>query len=154
MSVEVRAAKIDEADAVVPLYEWLFDPPGGRPPQWDPEVAAGRLREAIAATGSIVLLAADLDRFVGVCTAYLDLHSVRFGRRCWVEDLAVDPERRSQGIGKALLAAALDWAAANGASHLELDSGMERTDAHRFYDREGANRRSICFGWDPLGGPG
>ena len=27
---------------------------------------------------------------------------------------------------------------------------MERTDAHRFYDREGANRHSICFGWDPL----
>ena len=63
---------------------------------------------------------------VGFCTAYLDLLSVRYGLRCWVEDLAVDPDRRSRGIGAALLAAAREWAAARGASHLELDSAEAR----------------------------
>lgn len=144
----VRPARLDEAAAVVPLYEWLFAPPGARPPGWEPAIAEERIAEAIAADLSTVLVvetgAGDL---AGICTAYLDLHSVRFGRRCWVEDLAVDPALRSGGIGKALLGAALGWAADNGATHLELDSADARTDAHRFYVREGAANLSRSFGW-------
>ena len=76
-------------------------------------------------------------RWSGLCCVFLDIASVRFGQRAWVEDLAVDPERRSEGIGKALLDAAKEWARERGASHLELDSGVDRADAHRFYEREG-----------------
>jgi GNAT superfamily N-acetyltransferase len=78
----------------------------------------------------------------------MDFDSVRFGRRCWVEDLAVDPQRRSEGIGKALLDAAKEWARGAGATHLELDSGLARTDAHRFYEREGLSWKSYSFGWE------
>ena len=95
-----------------------------------------------------MLVAALGDELVGFCTAYDELESVRFGRRVWVEDLAVDPERRSLGTGKRLLDAAKDWARARGASHLELDSAETRADAHRFYDREHPSWRSVCFGWE------
>ena len=140
----VRPARPDEAASVVPMYEWLFAPPGGIPPQWDPIVAAGRVRELIESDRSSVLVADDLS---GFCTVVLDLPSVRFGQRAWVEDLAVDPARRSAGIGKALLDAAKDWAAARGATHLELDSGDGRLDAHRFYERERPTWTSRCFSW-------
>ena len=133
-------------------YEWLFAPPGERPPDWDPEIAAERLRLAIDSEDSTVLVAVSGDDVVGICTAYIDLLSVRFGVRCWVEDLAVDPEMRSAGIGRDLLARAREWAGEHGASHLELDSGEARVDAHRFYEREGAQYRSACFGWSGLGG--
>ena len=63
----------------------------------------------------------------------------------------MDPGFRSAGVGARLLGRAREWAAARGASHLELDSGEARTDAHRFYEREGANVRSISFGWHGLG---
>lgn len=85
-------------------------------------------------SGSTILVAYDGAALVGFCTAYLEFSSVRFGRRCWVEDLAVDPERRSQGVGAALLGAAKGWARSAGATHLELDSGLARPDAHRFYE--------------------
>jgi GNAT superfamily N-acetyltransferase len=65
----------------------------------------------------------------------------------WVEDLAVHPEHRSQGVGKALLGAAKAWARERGATHLELDSAETRTDAHRFYEREQPTLRSISFAW-------
>lgn len=150
--VSVRPARAGEAAAVVPLYEWLFAPPGSRPPQWDAALAEERLAGAISSERSTVLVAeSDGAGLTGICTAYLDLDSVRYGPRCWVEDLAVDPDQRSRGIGKALLDAALAWAQAKGASHLELDSGIERKDAHRFYEREGANVISMCFGWHGLG---
>jgi GNAT superfamily N-acetyltransferase len=97
---------------------------------------------------SAVLIAEDGGALIAFCTEYLEFNSVRFGRRCWVEDFAVDPERRSQGVGTALLNAAGGWARGAGARHLELDSSLARADAHRFYEREGGTRQSYSFGWE------
>ena len=149
--VTIRAARDEDIAVFLAGYEWLFAPPGCRPPDWDPDVAAARLRETIAGPDSVALVAERDGRVTGICTAYIDLLSVRFGRRCWVEDLAVDPAERSRGVGARLLAQAREWAADHGASHLELDSGEARTDAHRFYEREGAAVRSFSFGWYGLG---
>jgi GNAT superfamily N-acetyltransferase len=148
MSVTIREARPGEEERVVPMYEWLFAPPGSKPREWDAEQARLRLTEAMVSSDCAVFVADDGDALVGWCTAYLDMNSVRFGRRCWVEDLAVDPGRRSEGIGKALLDAAKEWARGAGATHLELDSGLARADAHRFYEREGAVRQSYSFGWE------
>ena len=149
MVFDVRAAEPGEESAVVPLYEWLFAPPGSRPGAWDERRAKVALREAIDSHDACVLVAASgSGTLIGFCTAYQDIHSVRFGYRAWVEDLAVDPERRSQGVGAGLLGAARDWARERGATHLELDSAEARADAHRFYEREGAAYRAISFGWE------
>jgi len=147
----VRAALPGEAEAVGRCYEWLFEPPGSIPPGWDPLTAVERIGATIAGPDSVMLIAVAGERIVGFCSAYIDLLSVRYGVRCWVEDLAVDPDRRSLGIGAALLAAAREFARSRGASHLELDSGDARADAHRFYEREGAGVRTRCFGWHGLG---
>jgi GNAT superfamily N-acetyltransferase len=148
MSFEVRAAHAEEAEAIVPLYEWLFAPPGSRPEAWDERRAVVAVRQAIDSHDSAVLVAERGDgALIGFVTGYQDMHSVRYGYRVWVEDLAVDPEERSKGVGKALLDAAKSWARERGATHLELDSALTRTDAHRFYDREGAEYRSFSFGW-------
>ena len=145
--VAIREAKPGDEEHIVAMYEWLFTPPGSKPSEWDPDSARARLREAIASPSSAILLAEDGGALIAFCTAYVELNSVRFGQRCWVEDFAVDPERRSQGVGAALLHAAKEWARTAGASHLELDSGLARTDAHRFYEREGGTRQSYTFGW-------
>jgi GNAT superfamily N-acetyltransferase len=145
--VTIAAAGEWQLDELVAAYEWLFAPPGSTPPLWDPAVARERLAATIAADASTALVALRTGRIIGFCTAYIDLESVRFGRRCWVEDLAVDPATRSQGVGAALLGAARGWAAAAGATHLELDSGDARHDAHRFYEREGPDWTSRQFSW-------
>lgn len=148
MPVGIRTAQPSEAERILPMYEWLFAPPGSRPPAWNPERAAGALAGAIAADDTAVLVAENDDgQLVGLCTAYLDLHSVRFGPRCWVEDLAVDPDHRSLGIGARLLDEAREWARGRGATHLELDSGEARADAQRFYERERPSWRSISYSW-------
>ncbi len=151
--VEIRSARLDEVEAVRDCYEWLFASPGSKPESWVPEWASAAIAEAIDSAGSTIFVAIEPGDgpIIGFCTAYLDLLSVRFGLRCWVEDLAVDPAQRRRGIGAALLAAARRWAAESGASHLELDSGEARVDAHRFYEREGSNVRSASFGWHGLG---
>jgi GNAT superfamily N-acetyltransferase len=94
-----------------------------------------------------VLVADDEDAIVGFATVYLDIVSVRFGQRAWVEDLAVAPDHRSRGIGRALLDAAKSWARDYGAAKLELNSGSARVDAHRFYERERPDGWSRSFRW-------
>jgi GNAT superfamily N-acetyltransferase len=131
----IREAVADEVERVLGMYEWLFAPPGSVPPQWDPEHARAAIADAIADPSSTVLIAEHRGRLLGFLTAYLDVNSVRYGQRCWVEDLAVSPEDRSQGVGGELLEAAKSWARERGATHFQLVTAMFRTDAQRFYER-------------------
>jgi GNAT superfamily N-acetyltransferase len=125
----------------------LFAPPGVRPPDWSPAIAVDRVEATIADDRATVLVAEDNEILVGFATVYLDIVSVRFGQRAWVEDLAVAPHRRSSGIGKALLDAAKTWARDRGAARLALESGAARVDAHRFYERERPESWSRSFRW-------
>ncbi len=144
----VREARPEEAERVIEIYQWLFAPPGSVPPGWDPSAATRRWSAASRGQDSLTLVAEAADgALVGLCTGYIDIESVRYGQRCWVEDLAVDPDARSQGVGAALLAAAREWGAGRGATHLELDSGEARHDAHRFYEREAPAWRSNQYSW-------
>jgi GNAT superfamily N-acetyltransferase len=144
----IRPARDGDVYNLVAAYDWLFAPPGARPPAWDEVRAAERLRRLIAAPDGEVFVA-DVDgAIVGICTVAFGIESVRFGRCAWVEDLAVHADHRSAGHGKGLLDAAKDWGRAHGADYLQLDSGDARVDAHRFYEREQPSSRSRSFRWN------
>lgn len=143
----VREARPGAEESLLAAYEWLFAPPGGPPPAWEPARAREALSEAIASADACVLVAEAERELVGLCTAYIDLESVRYGRRCWVEDLAVAPEHRSAGVGGRLLDAACEWARGRGATHLELDTGLARTDAQRFYERREPAWTGYTYAW-------
>lgn len=147
MSVQVRSARPGEERELLRLYEGLFEPPGSRPGSWDPDRAARALANAIESDRAAVLVSVVDGEPAGLCTAYLDLESVRFGLRCWVEDLVVDPGRRSRGVGGALLDAAAEWARDRGATHLELDTGLARGDAQRFYERREPDAVGYSYSW-------
>lgn len=63
----------------------------------------------------------------------------------YVDDLVTDEAARSGGYGKLLL----DWlegeARERGCGKLQLDSGVRRAEAHRFYFREGMSISSFHF---------
>jgi GNAT superfamily N-acetyltransferase len=67
------------------------------------------------------------------------------GRNLYVDDLVTDATARSQGHGRALLAWLGDEARRRGCVQLELDSGVQRSDAHRFYFRERMHVSSFHF---------
>ncbi|ACQ82234.1 GCN5-related protein N-acetyltransferase [Beutenbergia cavernae DSM 12333] len=67
------------------------------------------------------------------------------GRHVYVEDLVTASERRSRGAGATLLAEIERRARAVGCRFVDLDSGTHRTDAHRFYHREGYTVSSFHF---------
>jgi GNAT superfamily N-acetyltransferase len=71
--------------------------------------------------------------------------SLMWGRHVYVDDLVTDEDARSSGAGRAML----NWLKAQGREagcrELHLDSGVQRTRAHAFYEREGMERTSHHF---------
>ena len=69
-------------------------------------------------------------------------------QNCWVgevQELVVHPQSRGLNIGQRLLNWAEEQARERGVSLMELSSGMPRTDAHRFYLREGYQQSHFRF---------
>ena len=135
--LSVRPATVADETPALDLLEELFAPPASRAPGYRRERAAAAFRDAIASTDADVLLAVDDGRAVGLASVYVDLVSMRFGRRCWLEDLVVTASARSRGVGRRLLDAATEWARTHGCTHLGLVSAAARGDAHRFYVANG-----------------
>ena len=92
----------------------------------------------IQATGNDVLVA-DVDgEVVGVLQLVVFRQLQRRGGRCAeIESMHVHPDWRGRGVGARLLAAAVDRARVAGCYRVQLTSDRARTDAHRFYERQG-----------------
>jgi hypothetical protein len=67
------------------------------------------------------------------------------GRKLYIDDLVVDADCRSRGIGGALLAHLDQKARDARCAVVDLDSGTEREGAHRFYFRAGYTIRTFGF---------
>ncbi|QIB32300.1 GNAT family N-acetyltransferase [Ancylobacter pratisalsi] len=61
------------------------------------------------------------------------------------EGVHVHPDARGLGIGAAMMAFAVEEARRRGAASIQLTSNKKRTDAHRFYERIGFERRHEGF---------
>ena len=59
-----------------------------------------------------------------------------YGRFIWVCDLVTDANKRSEGYGEKLLSYTHKWANENKYESVALSSGLQRTDAHRFYENK------------------
>ncbi|HEY8155649.1 MAG TPA: GNAT family N-acetyltransferase [Myxococcota bacterium] len=74
--------------------------------------------------------------------------TLAWGRFLYVDDLATLASERSRGHGARLLGWLADYALEHGCEQLHLDSGVQRLDAHRFYQREGLAITSHHFARD------
>jgi len=99
-------------------------------------VFAGGARMCVAVEGTVVT-------GVAVYRIYEDTFN---GRQLYVDDLVTDEKRRSTGVGRALLSYLERKARAANLDNLALDSGTQRTEAHKFYFREGMAATAFHFG--------
>ena len=70
---------------------------------------------------------------VQAVAGYRVMDNLFSGRVLYVDDLVTDEAARSRGHGRSLLEWLAGEARAAGCAALELDSGVQRFDAHRFY---------------------
>ena len=102
-----------------------------------PEVAyLETVRRMMKTDGYLQAAVFDGDTVVAVA-GYRFMEMLFSGKSLYVDDLNTDETRRSRGHGKLLM----DWlkreAKERGCTQLQLDSGVQREQTHRFYFREG-----------------
>jgi GNAT superfamily N-acetyltransferase len=85
------------------------------------------------------------DGVVRAVAGYRFMEMLHCGRLLYVDDLNTDPAQRSRGHGEALLSWLKAEARAGGCQELQLDSGVHRPRAHRFYFREGLTIAAFHF---------
>lgn len=79
--------------------------------------------------------------------ALLVMHNLAHGGApsAVVEDLAVSPRSQSQGVGRQMMAHAMERAHEAGCYKLALSSNARRTQAHAFYESLGFRRHGYSF---------
>jgi GNAT superfamily N-acetyltransferase len=113
-------------------------------PHVDRASFVGRVRRQERQSGYRLAYRAEDGRPVAVAGFRL-LENLAWGRFLYVDDLVTAGAARSKGHGAALLGWLRAHARSLGCDALHLDSGVQRIDAHRFYEREGMARSSYHF---------
>ncbi len=71
--------------------------------------------------------------------------NLAWGKFLYVDDLVTASSARSTGCGKAMIQWLKELARSESCDQFHLDSGTQRKDAHRFYEREGLTITSYHF---------
>ncbi len=103
----------------------------------DAETLVSRLAEVRTRPADELLVAVDADDLPVGWIHVARLALLEASALACINGLVVDEDRRSEGIGAALVAAAEAWARDRGATKIMVRSRSTRMRAHRFYERIG-----------------
>ena len=76
------------------------------------------------------------DEEIVAVVGFKPMITLYYGRFVWVSDLVTATDKRSNGYGAKLLHYVEDWARKHNYQSVALSSGLQRTDAHRFYQEK------------------
>jgi ribosomal protein S18 acetylase RimI-like enzyme len=135
-SKRTRRAQTSDAEAIAQLLhdfnaEYDYDTPG-------PLTLGKRLRWLLARGEVTVVLAGEPPEGLALMRFRPSLWSDSFD--CYLEELYVVPDRRRQGIGRALMEAAMEIAREEGAVHMDLGTGEDDVAARALYEKLGFDR--------------
>jgi ribosomal protein S18 acetylase RimI-like enzyme len=132
----VRRAGPDDVEAIGRLlFDFNTEYEEPTPP---PEALAERFRELLAGD-TVVLLAGSGPDGIAVMRFRPAIWTTEL--ECYLAELYVVPERRGQGLGRALMNAAMDTARAEGATYMDLGTSEDDVAARNLYESLGFSNR-------------
>jgi ribosomal protein S18 acetylase RimI-like enzyme len=136
-SLEISLAEPSECDAIGRLLD-AFNREFGDPTP-GPAALARRMRRLLTDGDTVVLLGGQGPDGIAVLRFRPSIWTD--GLECYLAELYVVPERRGQGLGRALLQAALDAARERGADYIDLNTSEHDVAARSLYERLGFSNR-------------
>jgi ribosomal protein S18 acetylase RimI-like enzyme len=145
MQAKIRYATEQDAPAAARLMAQLAEQTRG---DIEPGVE-DRLRVMIELPEYAIFVAEDdAGQVVGLLTASQRWTLWHAGPCALIEELVVEERARRQGVGRALIQAALDWAQAQGCSEVEVSTDRDNTNAQAFYRRLGFASESLLLEYE------
>ncbi|HEU0086279.1 MAG TPA: GNAT family N-acetyltransferase [Pseudonocardiaceae bacterium] len=133
----VRCARVADAETIGQLLHDFNREFGEPTPGW--RVLGARVRRLLSAGDTAVLLGGEGPDGLVVLRFRPAIWSE--GLECYVAELYVVPDRRGQGLGRALMEAAVEYARSQGAAHMDLGTSEEDIAARALYESLGFSNR-------------
>jgi len=151
--MNLRRATARDAPTLAALNRFVHEPHLARRPEdftvLEPEAVRAWFRERLDKATTAAWIAEQGETAVGYLLMFVherDRSAFRHARRwCEIDQVAVDPAWRRRGVGRALMAAALDEADARGVRDVELSSWAFNGEAHNMFRRLGFEPRVVVF---------
>jgi ribosomal protein S18 acetylase RimI-like enzyme len=132
-SAEIRRAGGDDAEAVGRLLH-DFNTEFGEPTPGADALAA-RVRKLLAGADTTILVTGPGPDGLAVLRFREAIWADAL--ECYLAELYVVPRQRGQGLGRALMEAAIETARAEGAAHMDLGTGEDDVAARSLYESLG-----------------
>src|SRR5262249_33498106 len=141
VETSVRDARVEDGEAVSRLCSQLGYPVIGA-------AMPKRLARVQADPNARVFVADVGDGPIGLATVHLR-HTLNHETPiAQLTLLVVDESQRTRGLGRALVDAAEQWAHAQRCHRIVITTGLQRADAHAFYERVGYRHTGRRYGKD------
>lgn len=138
--IQIRDCKIEDFDAILKLLHQLW-------PQ--KMIHSELLREVyekgICSKSNRYICAITDSKIVGFASLTVKGNLWQEGYLGHIDELVVDEPYRRQGIGNRLLENVIDLARRMDCRRIEIDSAFPRTEAHKFYEQRGFEKRAYLF---------
>ena len=144
--LNVRLATPADRDEVLRLARGLLIELGGNPAP--AEELHSLCDELVADNGAGFAVIAEEDgAAIAVCTASFQMAIRAAGKYCILQEMFVEPDSRSTGVGQAVIEFALQHALAAGCQVVELGTPRDGARAIQFYERSGFENIGARMRW-------
>lgn len=123
---------------------------------WPEKKKTNNLKQAFEQSlqleNQVCLVAKEDKKIIGFVSLAITIRLWTEGHIGHINEFVVDEIYREKGVGTELLAQITKIAEEKGCKKIELDSGVHREKAHKFYENKGFKKRGYVFSMDLLGG--
>lgn len=138
-AINIRHAQAKDIPVLCELLQQLFSIEQDFTPDLEKQSAGLQLLLAKPERGAILVAQQVGGKVIGMVSAQLVISTAQGTPAAWIEDMVVEANYRSKGLGRQLLDSVLAWAKAQGATRAQLLVDMDNQPAIAYYNHLGWN---------------
>lgn len=135
----IRKIEINDLEEVFELLDELYEN------KIEYSIFTEKYKASLKDNNFYGIVAVEDNKVVGVLIARIINRLAKKKNILFIDDLIVNKKYRNTGIGKLLIQNAMDYAVSIDCESLELTSLISNTNAHRFYENNGFEKRQYKF---------
>jgi ribosomal protein S18 acetylase RimI-like enzyme len=143
--MRIRQATIEDSAVIAQLMTQLMEVSGYQDRQVSPEQIEESLRKMANSDAYRVLLAEDEGQVVGLLSLSFRHTLFHSAPTALIDELVVEQGHRRRGVGRQLVAEAIERCRAAGCCEIEVSTERSNEAAQKFYRQHGFSHEAVLF---------